>query len=95
MNHGATNRSVSQTVGQQYTAVQNTNGGFYFVRAMKLYSDICLLNGKIREVIFETGRGGKTLTPQIVPFSVSVLAVDTNKVETATLLLQFTQIADP
>ena len=42
----------------------------------------CLLNGTILGVTFGTGRGGKQVTPKLVPFSVSVLAVVTNKVET-------------
>ena len=34
-------------------------------------------------VTFATGRGGGKNTPKIVPFSVSVLALVTNKVEIA------------
>ena len=59
--------------------------GFHFVCAMKLYSLVmlCLLKGTILGVTFGTGRGGRTVTPKSVPFNLSVLAVVTNKVETA------------
>ena len=43
----------------------------------------CLLNGTVLRVTFGTGRGGTKLTPDIVPFSVSVLALVTNRVDTA------------
>ena len=42
-----------------------------------------LLNGAILGVTVGTGRGGKQVTPKTAPFSVSVLVVVTNKVETA------------
>ena len=41
-----------------------------------------MLNGMILGVTFGTGRGGTTVTPKIVPLSVSVLAVVANKEET-------------
>ena len=44
---------------------------------------VVLLDGMIFGVTFGTGRGGQIITPQIVPFSVSVLAVVIYKVETA------------
>ena len=47
----------------------------------------CLLKGTILGVTFETGRVGQKVTPKIVPFSVSVLAVVTNKVETSTCMI--------
>ena len=58
-------------------------GGFYFACVMNLYSEWFLLNGTSLGVTFGTGRGGKEVTPKTVPFNVSVLAVVTNKVETA------------
>ena len=42
-----------------------------------------MLNDTILGVIFGTGRGGNKITPKLVPFGVSVLAVITNKVDTA------------
>ena len=38
-----------------------------------------LLNGAMLGVTVGIGRGGKQVTPKSVPFSVSVLAVVTNK----------------
>ena len=58
-------------------------GGFYFVRVMKVYSEVFSLNGAIWGVTLGTGRGGTKVTPKFVSFSVSVLAKDTNKVESA------------
>ena len=42
-----------------------------------------LLSGTIWGVTFGTGRGGTKVAPSIVPFSVSVLAAATNRVEAA------------
>ena len=56
--------------------------GLGFVRVIKLYSELCLLNGTIWGATFGTGRGGKQVTPKIVPFGISVLAVVTNITET-------------
>ena len=46
---------------------------------MSVYSEFLLLNGTILGVTFVSPLN--TITPNIVPFSVSVLAVVTNKVE--------------
>ena len=56
--------------------------GFYFVRVVKLYGEFILPNGTILGVTFGTGRGGQKVTPKIVTFSVSVLAVVASEVET-------------
>ena len=46
---------------------------------------LLLLNGASLGVTFGTWRGGKQVAPTVVPFSVSVLAVVTNRVETTML----------
>ena len=64
-------------------------GGFYFVHVMKLCNEAFSLNCTILGVtlfhpphLAEQGGEETRVTPRIVPFSVSVLAVVTHKVET-------------
>ena len=47
-----------------------------------------MLNGTILGAAFGTGRAGNKVTPKLVPFSVSALAVVASKVETATSIFQ-------
>ena len=70
-------------------------GGFYIVRVMPFHSEFSLLpNGMVLGVTFGTGRGEQTVTPKFVPFTVSVLAVVTNKVEPPYAVLQYNIIYD-
>ena len=64
------------------SALEQVYGGFYFVRVMKLHSELFLLNGTILGVSFGTG-GGNRLHQQLYCLLFSVLAVVTNKVETS------------
>ena len=54
---------------------------YYTSCVMNLCSEFVLLHGTILGVTFGTQRGGETITPTIIPFSVSVLAVVANEVE--------------
>ena len=57
-------------------------GGFYFVRVMKLRSESVLINATVVAATFWDRTGGTTASyTQLVLFSVSVLAVVTNKVK--------------
>ena len=60
--------------------------GFYFVRVMILYSEVCVAKRYGFGCIFcnREGSNKQQVTQIIVPFSVSVLAVVTNKVEPPT-----------
>ena len=62
-------------------------GCLCFVRVVKLCSEFLVFAnrcGAFLGLTFGTGMGGEQVTPQIVPFYVSVLAVVTNKFETPT-----------
>ena len=63
------------------------HGGVYFVRVMNLCSEVYFAKRyTISGVTFGTGRGGQNKLhsyTQIAPFSVSVLAVVANRVDTA------------
>ena len=58
----------------------NTYGGFYSVRVRKYHSEFVLLNGTIWGGPFVSPPRNK-VTPNIVPFGVSVLAMVTNKID--------------
>ena len=57
---------------------------------MRLYREVVLLIGTILGATVGTGRGMNqtNVTPKIVPFGVSVLAVVTNKIEAGICLSQ-------
>ena len=69
------------------TIIYELYWGSYFVRVMKLYSEFLLAKRYDFGVAFLLGQGGggtTKVTPKVVWFGVSVLAVATNNVETAT-----------
>ena len=74
-------RSFSERTGDMACRVF-TYGGFY-VRAMNLSSEFVFAKHYDFRATFGTGRGGRQVTPTIVPFGISMLAVVINKGETA------------
>ena len=77
-------RQKQQSTWETKHHQKKTQGNIYFVLVMKCYIEVFVAKWCDCGLTFGTGRGGHKHTPTIVPFSVSVLAVVTDKVETTT-----------